>query len=356
MHLRRLTFLYCLLTAGLMTRFWIKAAPPPTQMSQLTFVPGFFTEYPSIDAGGNQIAFESNADLVPGSNPTATTQIFVMNVDGSGLTQLTHGTNKSANASLNASGDKVTFLSFDDLVSGQNTDANSEIFSINADGTALKQLTHTTGGTFVGTGFLANDLPSFNYSGKQIVFVSSLDLTSSGNTDNSADIYAMNSDGSKLTQLTNTPFGANSASPCFDPSGKRVFFLSDGNWTGENPNFVGQLFTMNVDKTGIIQLTHAPAPGLNENEKTAVDASAGKAVFTSRSDLVSGGNADGNSEIYMLDIKSGGVTQITSTVGGRGCWAPAISANGKTVVFTSDRDLVGSNPTHSWEIFMARVP
>lgn len=354
--MKKLSLRLFILIAGVFVISSAGAAPPPIQFTQLTFATGSFTEYPSIDAGGNQIVFESNADLIPGSNPTAQTQIFLMNLEGSGLTQLTHGTNKSANASLNASGDKVVFASFADLVPGQNPDANSEIFSVNADGTALRQLTHTVGGTFVGTGFSANNLPTFNYSGKQIAFVSSLDLTSSGNTDNSADIYAMNADGSKLVQLTNTPFGANSSSPSLDPGGKRLFFISEGNWVGQNPNFSGQLFTMNIDKGGVAQLTNAPPPGLNGNEKSAVDASAGKAVFTSRADLVSGGNSDGNSEIYMLDVKDGSVTQLTNTIGGRGCWAPSMSANGKTVVFTSDRDLIGSNPTQSWQIFMAKLP
>jgi Tol biopolymer transport system component len=325
--------------------------------SQLTFA-GCDSEYPSINAAADQVTFQSNCDLIPGSNTGGNAQIFLINANGTGIVQLTYGSLPSNNPSFDASGNKVTFTSFSDLVPGQNTDDNSEIFVINSDGTGLTQLTHSVGGSFVGAGNLANYLPTLEYSGRQIVFVSTLPLVANGDTDGSAEVFAIRSDGTGLVELTNTPAGGSSSSPSTDPSGKHLFFLSNADWVGANSNNLQQLFRMNANATGVVQLTNVPGSGLSGgfNEKTSVSADGTKVVFTSNADLVSGNNTDGNTEIFMLDTASGTFTQITNTNGGRGCWAPSISASGKTVVFGCDRDLVGSNPGQNPELFLAKLP
>lgn len=324
--------------------------------TQITFGSGCGSSYPSLSASGDKLAFESFCDLVPGSNPNGITQVFLIDSNGTGITQLTHGSNHSSNAGLDANGDKVVFISFADLVPGQNTDGNTEIFVINSDGTGLTQLTHTVGGVFVGAGDLANFLPAFNYPGRRIVFASDLDLTASGHTDNQPEIYEMNSEGTGKVQVTETPGGADSSSPAAEPSGRRVFFISNGDWVGNNPQFVAQLFSINLDQTGVRQLTDAPPPGLNLNERTGIDAAGRSVVFTSNADLVAGSNTDGNSEVFLLDTTTGLITQITNTVGGRGCFAPAISASGRMVAFSCDRDLVGLNPGLFTQVFLAKLP
>lgn len=335
------------------------AAHPPSvsRFIQLTSASApYGSQYPTISGRGDLVVFDSNADLIAGRNPEQNSEIFLVNVDGTGLTQLTDTTNAlNTNASVDARGSKVAFISFSDLVPGENTDNNSEIFLMNGDGTGITELTHSTGGIFVGAGYLANFLPAIDHRGGRIVFVSTIDLIPGQNTDQGQEVFMINTDGSGLVQLTFTPVG-DSGDPSFDASGQHIAFISNGNPLGTNPDMNQELFMMNVDGTHLVQLTSTTGLFAKGNEKTSLDANGDTVVFTSEGDLVPGGNLDGNTEIYLLEIRRGQITQITSTVGGRGCFAPSISANGKTVAFSSDRDLVpGSNSDGNSEIFLAEL-
>jgi Tol biopolymer transport system component len=83
-------------------------------------------------------------------------------------------------------------------------DNDSEIFAVNANGTAPLPLTSNT---------FPDTEPAYNASGSKIVFVSQRD----GN----AEIYVMNNDGTGQTRLTNNIFEDDS--PVFTPDGTIVF-------------------------------------------------------------------------------------------------------------------------------------
>jgi TolB protein len=113
--------------------------------------------------------------------------IDVVNVDGSGL--------KRVRAFAGGLGDKIDWspdgsrIAFDTPSFGPPKSSN--IFTMRTDGTAVRQLTHATGGK-------VNDgLDSWSPDGKKIAFVSNLSGT--------YQIYAMNADGTGSTQLTHGP-------------------------------------------------------------------------------------------------------------------------------------------------------
>ncbi|NLE44894.1 MAG: DUF11 domain-containing protein [Chloroflexi bacterium] len=76
---------------------------------------------------------------------------------------------------------------------------------------------------------------------------------------------------------------------------------------------------------------------------------------------LTGRNDDGNIEIFLAEILSDGTvqyTQITSSTGSILAGfnlGPTIDDSGKRVAFFSDRDLVGMNPDHGFEVFLAEV-
>jgi uncharacterized repeat protein (TIGR01451 family) len=67
---------------------------------------------------------------------------------------------------------------------------------------------------------------------------------------------------------------------------------------------------------------------------------------------LTGGNADGNSEIFLFDTATANFTQLTDTAAGDNDGA-AMSADGAHVSFHSNANVTGGNTDGSYEIFLA---
>ena len=174
--------------------------------------------------------------------------IFSANADGSDLKQITSTNRYDAEATVSPKGDKIVFTSM--------RDGDPEIYVMDIDGSNQTRLTFEKG--YDGGAFFSND-------GSKIVFRASRpktekeladynDLVNSGLVRPTAlEIYVMNSDGSVITQVTN--FSKASFAPFFHPDGKRIIFASNINSkTGREFD----LYIVNVDGTGLEQVTFNP--------------------------------------------------------------------------------------------------
>jgi Tol biopolymer transport system component len=175
-------------------------------------------------------------------------------------------------------------------------DNGEDIYVMNADGTNVQQLTKNPGPEFD---------PMWSPDGKHIVY---RDSRHGPNQDD--EIYVMNADGSEQTNLTNNP--ANDWGPAWSPDGTKIAFNSMR--TGNLP----QLFVMNVDGSGIKQLTE------EEAEYPAWSPDGSKIAFMS---------SIPDYEIYVMNVDGSGLTRLTNAPGEDG-W-PAWSPNGKKIVFES---------------------
>src|SRR4030095_15638752 len=79
-------------------------------------------------------------------------------------------------------------------------------------------------------------------------------------------------------------------------------------------------------------------------------------VFASTEDLL-GRNADRNSEIFLFDGSK--LQQVTQTEPAEvtlrlsdGNFQPSVTADGRTIAFSSNRNLSGLNPDFSYEIYL----
>ena len=82
----------------------------------------------------------------------------------------------------------------------------------------------------------------------------------------------------------------------------------------------------------------------------------GKTVFF-RSDVdLTGNNPDANQESFRMNADGTGIVQLTCTVGGFGSTVWAVTPNGKTLAIESDGDLVpGNNLDRNSEIFTMKI-
>ncbi|MGZ5491672.1 MAG: TolB family protein, partial [Nitrososphaeraceae archaeon] len=128
---------------------------------------------PSIAyADGSKIAFNSTRD--------GNYEIYIMNVDGSGQTNLTNNSVGDYYPSFSPDGSQIAFSS--DLDGG----GDDEIYLMNVDGTGQTRLTNNSTGEYY---------PSFSPDGSKIAFMTYRDPY--------WEIYIMNVDGTEEINLTN---------------------------------------------------------------------------------------------------------------------------------------------------------
>ena len=182
---------------------------------------------PSYSPDGRLIAFSGNRGTDP---EEATSRIFVMKRDGSGVRQLTDGGFADSNPSFSPDGRRVVFDR------GGAPGQPTQIFSVSIDGGEPRQISDGT----------ANDYdPVFTPNGRRIVFVS--DRRASGRRDRS-NIFSMRPNGSHVRLLIGGP--RSEFDPDVSPNGRFVAFASN---RSHGPN----IFVARMSGRHVRALTHS---------------------------------------------------------------------------------------------------
>jgi len=153
------------------------------------------------------------------------------------------GPARQADAAL---AEKIVFMS--DRTHGKNVNnptGDLEIFSMNPDGTGVKQLT---------TNKVDDVNPTRSPDGSRIAYSSHGAQTSNPEGDN--EVYVMNTlDGKGKRNLSNNGTGVNEYAPAFSPDGKRIVYQSYGAQTS-NPEGDSEVYRVNtLDGLGKKNLT-----------------------------------------------------------------------------------------------------
>jgi Tol biopolymer transport system component len=320
------------------------AAATPYSFIAITDTSNCSNDNPSINPSGQLITFSSTCDLTPGSpgNADGNDEIFLYNTSTRTFTQITNTTScTNVDPTINGAGTVISFESDCDLTGG-NADGNFEIFDFSVSGSTFSQITDTKS--------CDNTDPWINPDGSTIVFVSTCDLTpgSPGNADGNTEIFEFNSP-STFVQITDTSVCSN-GNPAIDAAGSVITFDSfcdivpPGNADGSNEIFAfdtaGSTFRQVTNNTGC------------DNADPASNPTGTLVPIQSDCNLVPGGNADGNDEIFLLDARTHTFSQVTSTTG-CGNVDPYINAFATKVSFQSDCNLTGSNADGNDEIVLA---
>src|SRR5829696_1123951 len=181
---------------------------------------GFWEEDPAISWDGKRIVWECE-------DPD--NEICVMNSDGSGRVQLTNDTDVSeSDPVFSRDGTKIYYESDAD----DQANFNSEIWVMNADGTGQHQVTAAPG---------FSDDPDVSPDDRRVVFTSDR----ADQVDFTIDIWIMNADGSEQTKLTSLSSGSFADRPVWSPDGKRIAFDYSPS-TGDD-----QILVINADGSGL---------------------------------------------------------------------------------------------------------
>jgi len=206
---------------------------------------------------------------------------------------------------------------------------NEEIYVMNADRTALTDLTNHPAG---------DRWPAWSPDGRQIAFCS--------DRDGQDGMYVMNADGSNPHRLTDA------IKTCGNPHVTGLYWSPDNKWiatsyspNGTSPDTPLDVYLIKTDGSQVINLTNHPA--MDWGLSWSPDSQRGS--FNS--------DRDGNLETYVVNIDGTGLTRLTNNLArdSAGSW----SADGKRLLFISDRDgnlqIYAMNPDGSGQINLTKT-
>jgi len=150
-----------------------------------------------------------------------------------------------------------------------------------------------------------------------------------------------------IQQITDETSG-DSEDPSINADGTRIAFESDADITGGNPEGNIEIFLFDTTTGIITQITDQPTGDVSG--APSINADGTRIAFRSDADI-NGGNPEGNREIYLFDTTTGIFTQITFETAG-GSRGPSINADGTRIAFRSDADINGGNPDGNFEIYL----
>ena len=201
-------------------------------------------------------------------------------------------------------------IAFWDFVSGQ-------IYTVNADGSGLRQLTHATSG-------VQAMHPDFSPNGKLIVF-------SLGNPTHPWRIWVMHTDGAHQRRLTTDTKGFRDNTPVYTPNGRAIVFSrclpGDG---------VCAIWEMNADGTHKHALTRYIPSGVHER----VDFSPAVSPSGKRIAFLRFQSNGIQAQIYVMNADGRNAHAITAPrlEGGAPAWSP----DGRWIAFNTSNNRTGS--------------
>lgn len=262
----------------------------------------------TFDYSADLIAFESTRD--------GNYDIYFVTSDGSAVVNVTNNPAVDGDPAWAPDGSRLAFAS--------TRDGNTEIYVMNVDGSGLVRLTNDPA---------VDRFPSWSPDGTTIAFSS----TRASPQDTVFEIYLMDSDGSNPRRVTDPADGVEAAEPAWLADGSRIIFCSDP--TSE----YADIWSMNPDGTGLVNLTDDPSTYDCAPEVTTSPGGPGKISFVSD-------RAEGNLSIYTMDGDGSNVFRLTNDPAED--FDSSFSGDGSVVVFDSNRNgswdiwVIGENATN----------
>ncbi len=305
------------------------------------------------------IAFSSTRDG-PTINPFVAAEIYLIDGDGTNARRLTYNTDADAFPSLSPDGKKIVFDSNRRRAEGeaQNT---SDLFVMNADGTEQTWLIRGSSASWSPDG---KDV-AFHASASGMGLPIKPDP---GAATFDSDIFRANVDdvlehGAGRTNLTNSP-DAIDDDPDWSPDGRQIAFVSHAVTDNQLNSITAEIYVINADGTGdLVRLTH----NVEEERGPSWSPDGTRIVFMCRR----GGsdfelcvmNADGTAQVQLTDNTVLDATPTWSPDGGEIVFHRPGAPRSQLWLMNSDgsgqvqlTDTPGMNLIANWGELRVRVP
>ena len=339
--------------------FFFLALPHPETaptVTRLTITPEQHLNLnPSLSDDGRTVIFESSSDVF--RNGSAEPSFHGIRVDVVDRTFIDIARGRLISPALSSDARVVAFASREDLL-GQNADRNSEIFLF--DGPVLKQLTHTVNQT--------NSQPSISSDGNLIVFSSNNEIflnqshLAEGESpiicgDGSRVYFRRTSDLFLIDIQTRTTTLIKSAIPALSlgavsNDGMRLVYSAS---VGPNQT---QVFMFDAGENAVRQLTQLGTRVTDVSLQPTISGDGKRVAFATRRRVTTA--SDGSVELYVIDLPTGQVQQVTNAPSGATAEVVAsLNFDGTLVAFSFPRLLSGPTIDEDFEnnseIYLASI-
>ena len=325
---------------------------------------------PSISADGRYIAFESDAtNLVPGDT-NGVRDIFVHDMQTGATTRMSVDSNGAqANgasffATISADGRYVAFESdATNLAPGDRNGARDVFVHDRQTGATVRASTNTAGSG----GNAASSWPAISADGRYVAFMSDATNLVAGDTNGMSDVFVKDTLTGVTSRVSVDSGGlqgnAPSSSPSISADGRVIAFASDAtNLVANDTNGATDVFTHDV-VTGFTTRASLDSNGVEGNSASLMQgnyqlSADGRFVaFDSIASNLVAGDTNGGSDCFVHDRLTGETIRVSVTTAGaqagNGSRAPAISPDGRFIVFESPAtNLVPGDNNLMWDVFM----
>lgn len=290
-----------------------RAAVAQEHAARVRKVTNIETSYPSWSPDGRQLVFQSDRN--------GNSDIYISNVDGSGLRRLTDHPAPDLTPVWSPDGTTIVFQSV--------RDGREHLFRISVDGTGLQQLT---------TAAANHGHPKWAPDGKTLIYNSNV-----GEDSNNEEVYEMDLDGGNVRKLTTHPLWDTYAS--ISPDGRSIVFRR----VTATPGIDGALQMIERNSEVFVARRDGSQP-VNVTNSAAFD---GWPAWSPDSQFIAfSSNRSGDFQVYVMRHDGTGVRRLTSGPGSftKPIWSPdggeivcTRTLDGNVEIFIIDAEM-GTDP------------